>query len=343
MIKDVTAHEKLVRQLELSLNNPPATSGERIDISFLHRSFCVAGLPIKQRAGNHFARNDGTFSINVTVPEQTLPDGTSLMVGVPYGPKARLLILWMTTQARDPLRSSGDRWLEIGRIEDWLRGVGINAKGEGAAKAKDQLVRLTFSLFSMFLKGENLDLFKSDKLIESAAFGTGDLEQYATGQLGKVRWPLGLELTQRAYDRFTSRDSIPIPTSRLAEVSHSAMAIDLFVYLCYRLPEITPGDSQLTRWKSLVAQFGNKESPSKFRETFEASIRSALRAYPEANVELTDEGLLMRYSDPAELKRAFITVATPNGPERHRRALRNRTDVWRPATPQLAAPRLVTS
>ena len=332
-----TAHEQMVRHLELALKQPLAVPSERIDVSFLHRSFCIAGLPIKQRKEANYSRHDGAFSLNVTVPEQTLPDGTRLSVGVPFGPKARLLILWMTSQARDLQRRPGDRWLEIGRIEDWLRNVGISGKGDGPAKTKDQLIRLTFSLFTMFLKGESLDLFKSDRLIESAAFATGDLEHYAAGNLGRVRWPMGIELSQRAYDRFTGRDAIPIPTSRLAEVSHSAMAIDTLVYLCYRLPEIPTGDSDLVSWKQLIAQFGNCETPSKFRETFEASIRAAFRAYPEANVDLTDEGLLLRYSDPAELQRAFVAVAPPPGPEKLRRKLRNRTDEARPALPSAAA------
>src|SRR3712207_9548105 len=103
-----TAHEHMVRQLELALTQPLAVPSERIDVSFLHRSFCIAGLPIKQRKEAHFSRHDGAFSLNVTVPEQTLPDGSKLNVGVPFGPKARLLILWMTSQARDPQRRSGD-------------------------------------------------------------------------------------------------------------------------------------------------------------------------------------------------------------------------------------------
>ena len=64
-------------------------------------------------------------------------------------------------------------------------------------------------------------------------------------------------------------------------------------------------------WRQLIAQFGSGEAPSKFRETFEGSIKNALEAYPEAEVVLTDEGLRMRYSDPADLRRAF--VAMPGG------------------------------
>jgi hypothetical protein len=89
------------------------------------------------------------------------------------------------------------------------------------------------------------------------------------------------------------------------------MAIDIFAFLCYRLPHLSPRETELVTWRQLISQFGSGETPSKFRETFEASIRCALDAYPEANVDLRPkEGLLMRWSDPAELRRAFFVVPT---------------------------------
>ena len=49
-----------------------------------------------------------------------------------------------------------------------------------------------------------------------------------------------------------------------------------------------------------MAQFGTGsagEFASKFKDTFRQSIRRAIEAYPEARVEITSEGLVMRYSD----------------------------------------------
>src|SRR6202048_4473400 len=46
----------------------------------------------------------------------------------------------------------------------------------------------------------------------------------------------------------------------------------------------------------------------KLRWRFSHSIKLALRAYPEARVELVDAGLQLRHSDPAALRRAFIVL-----------------------------------
>src|SRR4051812_12729803 len=282
---------------------------ERLDVSFLHKSFCIAGLPLRRPKDQTaiFSRNDGQFALTIAPNRFVLPDGTICEVGVPWGAKGRLLMVWAATEARDPMRRPGDRWLEIGKITEWMTSIGIKVNGDNVPLTKDQLVRLAFSSFTMIMKHDGQTFFKQDRLIERGVFPEQDLNHYAAGRFGKMRWPTGVELSQKAYERFIQH-AIPVPTARLAEIANSAMAIDIFMYLCYRLPLIPTGESDLLTWRALIAQFGSGESPSKFRDTFQASIRSALAAYPEANVDLTEEGLVLRYSDPAELRRAFIAV-----------------------------------
>ncbi|MEI8393212.1 MAG: replication protein RepA [Rhodospirillaceae bacterium] len=320
-------------QLTLALDLP-VDRGERIDASFLHRSFCASGLPLRNiktaQPGDVpvFMRTDDTFALTVSGRKFALPGGDEVVVGVPYGPKARLLICWMTTEIWTG-RTAG-RWLEIGRIKPWLESIGIPSNTKSVSATKDQLIRLAFSDFTFVLKTEGLDLFRGDRLIESAAFEDGDLAHYSHGDLDKVRWLQGLEVTEKAFRRF-STDAIPVPTDRLAQISHNAMAIDIFLYLCYRLPLIGRGDSELVTWRRLAAQFGSGGvALSKFRETFTESIRAALRAYPEANVAFDPgdakcPGLVLRYSDPAELRKAFVVKVPIIEPADSRKPrLRNR-------------------
>jgi hypothetical protein len=308
----------LTQQLDL-----PLPVGERIDVSFLHKSFCLAGLPIRRPKDNFFSRTDDRFALTINSRKLALPGGGLFDTGVPWGAKARLLIVWMSTQAKDPNRVAGDRWLEIGRIREWLASIGIKPNGDAIAATKEQLIRLSFASFDMVWRENGLDLFKGDQLVDGAAFDAGDLAHYATGAMDKVRWPTGILMSTRAYDRF-SKDAIPIPTQRLREISHSAMAIDTFVYLCYKLPQVPKGETQLVPWRDLIASFGSKEAPSLFRANFSNSIATALNAYPEAKVDMTDEGLVLHHSDPAELRQAFISVVLPDT-GKPRRQLRNRT------------------
>jgi hypothetical protein len=97
----------------------------------------------------------------------------------------------------------------------------------------------------------------------------------------------------------------------LIALRKEGLEIDILVYLSYRLPTLSRDDTAILTWRDLMAQFGTGsagEFASKFKDTFRQSIRRAIEAYPEARVEITSEGLVMRYSDPVDLRRAFVAL-----------------------------------
>ena len=99
------------------------------------------------------------------------------------------------------------------------------------------------------------------------------------------------------------------------------MAIDILTFLCYRLPLIEPNSAETVTWRQLNAQFGNRgEAVYQFKDTFIDSIKLALRAYPEARVDLIEAGLQLHHSDPAALRRAFFVLPESNGRVVKRRA-----------------------
>ena len=286
----------------------------QLDVSFLLNGFCIAGLPLRRPRDNTLVwkRQDERFALTVQSPEIALPGGTSFIAGLPFGPKARLLAMWLATEAKEPDRRSDDRWIEIGKITDWLRAVGISPEWgpRGSVVAtKDQFLRLAFAHFSMVFKREDgFQPFKHETLIEAGVFRDNDLEKASAGNIGDLKWPSGFLLSQTAFDRFRNQ-SIPIPTTRLRQVAHNAMAIDILTLLCYRLPLIEANSTEIITWRQLTTQFGSRGEPVyQFKDTFTDSIKLALRAYPEARVELVDAGLQLRHSDPAALRRAFFVV-----------------------------------
>ena len=287
-----------------------------IDVSFLHRGFCIMGMPLRQPKDSlrPFSRHDGRFALTIEPASVTHPDGGLINIGVPFGPKARLIAMWMATEVQSPRRNRTDRVLELNGITDWLEALGIPARGGASgsiAATKDQFMRLAFSTFTMVLRGPNSEeLFKRESLIESGIFSGDDLVLYRAGQVSQMAWPRVISLTHNTYDRFLN-DAIPIPTVRLREVANNAMAIDILVYLSYRLPILSRDDTAILTWRDLMAQFGTGsagEFASKFKDTFHQSIRRAIEAYPEARIEITSEGLVMRYSDPVDLRRAFVAL-----------------------------------
>ena len=144
----------------------------QIDVSFLHRGFCIMGMPLRQPKDSlrPFSRHDGRFALTIEPSSVTHPDGNLVNIGVPFGPKARLIAMWMATEVQNPRRKNTDRILELNGITDWLEALGIPARGGATgsiAATKDQFMRLAFSTFTMILRGPNSEeLFKRESLIE---------------------------------------------------------------------------------------------------------------------------------------------------------------------------------
>ena len=284
-------------------------------ISFLHSGFCHCGLPLRKRddPSKPWTRTDGAFSFIVSGSPVSIRD-QSYFVGLPYGPKARLLSVFLASEVKNPRRRSDDRTIHFGSITKWLEDAGVCVSGgtKGSIQAtKEQLVRLAFANFTMTLArtGEKT-WFHRESLIESGCLAEGDIEAFARGEAGKLSWPEHVTLTHNAHQRMMTQ-AIPIATQRLQAISHSAAAIDFFVWLSYRLPRIPEGEDVLASWAGLCKQFGDVNYASQFQATYSDSLRLALAAYPEANVDITDEGLILRHSDPSVPRRTLI--ALPGG------------------------------
>jgi hypothetical protein len=209
--------------------------------------------------------------------------------------------------------------------------IGVSSHHESVSMTKEQMLRLASANFTMVLRNEGLDFFRSDRLIDGAVFAEDDLTHYAAGNLQRVRFPMGVELTEKAYQRFRSQMAIPVSTSALRSISNNAMAIDIFIFFSFKLPLITRDESVLVKWQQLIAQFGDRESKSRFRQVFETSINKAKDAYAGANVDITDEGLVLRYSDPVEARKMFV-VSSINTPSTPLQRIRKRNRIVAPTS-----------
>ena len=73
----------------------------QLDVSFLLNGFCIAGLPLRRPRDNTLVwkRQDERFALTVQSPEIGLPGGSTFIAGLPFGPKARLLAMWLATES----------------------------------------------------------------------------------------------------------------------------------------------------------------------------------------------------------------------------------------------------
>jgi hypothetical protein len=92
------ARQRLERRVEVThelMSALPAAD----DLSFLHSGLCQVALPHSRPSDNSsiWHRQSGRFSFMVQ-PGVMDTDGTPGYVGVPYGPKARLIMIHLQTE-----------------------------------------------------------------------------------------------------------------------------------------------------------------------------------------------------------------------------------------------------
>lgn len=289
------------------------------EVSFLQNGFCQVGLPLrKPHDGAVWNRHNGAVSLTIKPYEDYLPDGTPISVGVPYGPKARLLLMYFATHLQAHGGASDDRWIEFGPITKWLREVGIAPTGgrRGSIRAtKDQLLRLSLASFSLITDHLQRVHFRNEPLVAEAVYDKADIEAYLAGDIGGMEWPHGVKLSETAYQSFL-RYVTPITSERLRLVADSAMAIDLFSYLAHTLPRLPDGTPQHVTWGRLREVFGSSGYDSVFRREYQSALQKAVAAYPEADIEEAGDGngLVLRRSDPPVPRSQMVSVLKTRKP-----------------------------
>ena len=210
-------------------------------------------------------------------------------VGVPFGSHARLILLYLQTEA---LRT-GRREVELGgSMRSWLAKVGIPAGGMTGRSVRDQAERisrckLTFDIAT----GARSSGLVQQTIVDKALFiETED---------GSRQSRLSLETAKLSEGFFEQLQKHPVPLEEAAikALSNNAPALDVYLWLAYRLHALK--SDRLVTWTALKAQFGTGFAKLyHFKNKFPGTLALAQAVYPQAKLTVTDEGVILQPSRP---------------------------------------------
>lgn len=210
-------------------------------------------------------------------------------VGVPFGSHARLILLYLQTEA---LRT-GRREVELGgSMRSWLAKVGIPAGGMTGRSVRDQAERisrckLTFDITT----GTRASGLVQQTIVDKALF--------IEAEDGSRQARLSLETAKLSEGFFEQLQKHPVPLEEAAikALSNNAPALDVYLWLAYRLHALK--HDRLVTWPALKSQFGTGFSKLyHFKNKFPGTISLAQAVYPHARLEVTDQGVLLKPSRP---------------------------------------------
>src|SRR4051812_6478811 len=220
-------------------------------------------------------------------------------LGVPFGSHARLILLYLQTEA---LRT-GSREVELGRsLRDWLGRIGVSVGGRTGKLVKDQAERISRCRLTFHIQGGKTAGLINQSIVDRALF----IEDESGGQR---RLSLETAKLSEGFFEQLKRHPVPLEEAAIKAINNNPAALDCYLWLAYRLHVLTA--PRLVTWKALKAQFGTAyREAHHFKNKWTATLAMALAVYPGANVEIAEEGVILKPSRPPVAPRL---VALPPG------------------------------
>jgi len=290
-------------------------------LGFMARALVIATMPYKDPKIDVFKRENGNFRLRILA---------GYTGGIPYGIYPRLLLSWVTTEAvrtRSPVIELGDS------LSDFLRDV-LDLTNTGGTRGTstrviEQLKRLFGSLITAEYVGgkqergfllrnvliaDGIEFHESDLFPDKAEPGENKLVDdpvplwtpQKQDEAGK--WRSKVRLSNAFFSECIDRP-IPIDLRAYKALRGSPLAMDVYTWLTYRM-SYTERQTRPIPWESLMGQFGSNYTTDRavrdFRRAFEKALKAVQVIYPRANVQVKDDGLVLKPSPPHVSKQSFL-------------------------------------
>jgi hypothetical protein len=296
-----------IQQRLLDLAADIATSPPE-DLAFTHSVLAQTSLPTTRPPDGmrRWERHQGRATLLVQAGEAIDPRTQKFIkLPLPYGPKARLLLMHLNTEA--VRRQSPIIPVEDSMTAFFRRVMGRTLDGRQIRMLKDQLTSLAAASFSLgIIQGDDRALQVDTKVV--TAFNLW----FQKDDAQRVLWPSILRLSADYYESLT-RFAVPLDERALAALAHSATALDIYCWLAQRLHRIPVAKPQLVPWSALYDQFGNGyREIRKFRRDFLRLLTQVKAAYPEARLSDDRRGIALAASPPPVAKRVIQISPLPN-------------------------------
>jgi len=258
---------------------------EESRLGITHAGFAMTSLPHK-RVADPFWKRQGN---RTTLLVESGRDSQGDLLGVPYGSIARLILLYLQTEA---IRTSNPE-VELGRsMKAWMTRMSLSPGGKTYQLVSEQARRISGCRLTFFTDLTTAELRSNGAFVQSSISlaGLADESQPSLWQ-DRVRLDDG-------FWRSLKEHPVPVREEALKAIGTRSFAIDVYIWLAYRLHALarpTP-----VTWAALHSQFGaGFRLVRQLKPTLLEALQLALAVYPEARVDVDEQGIILHPSLPA--------------------------------------------
>ena len=283
-------------------------SGQR---GYSYSGLCLTSLPHRRMGDDQaWERTVGPLTLIIEPGRMKIGPGPATFVGVPFGARGRLILIYLQTQAV----LTNSREVSLGRsMREWLGRMGVSVGGETARAFREQARRLATCSMRFHWQATSTRVTARDgegaaestieravgtgisnqQLIKSGLFfHEGAKRDERQGSLWEDRVVLDADFYKTLREH-----PVPLRDAAVRELKENSPALDIYVWLSFRLHHLerrTP-----ISWRDLHAQFGSEYRLLKhFRPRFLENLARAVAAYPEAKVDVEETHIMLHPSPP---------------------------------------------
>jgi hypothetical protein len=265
------------------------------NLRYMPTPLAICGLPYKAlpKGEYEFERSQGRMAVTVTAGKLRAPDGQRVQQPVPYGPKARLIMAHLSTEA---LRNSSPIVETSETLSGFMRDMGFEPRGG---------------------KNGNIEPFKEQlRALAACRMEISTWDGKRSGQidvkpLSKVElwfpehsdqkslWPTTIAFSDDFY-RELKNHALPIDVRVLRALSNSARRLDLMLWVTYRITRLQT--RLILDWQPLKSQFGEGYARDRaFKAAMAEDVAALKEIFPKLPLRLTERGLEMEAADSTAL------------------------------------------
>jgi hypothetical protein len=256
-------------------------------LGITHAGFAMTSLPHKKTEEGLWKREGHRTTLLVESGRSRNGD----LIGVPYGSIARLILLYLQTEA---VRTNSPE-VELGRsMKSWMGRMSLTSGGKTYQLVTEQARRISACRLTFFTERQNgaetrhNGAFVQDAITFSSVIGDDDQPS-----LWQDRVRLDTSFWQSLRDH-----PVPVREEAIRAIGTRSLAIDVYIWLAYRLHALTR--STPVTWSAVHGQFGaGFRHIRQIKPTFMEALNLALAVYPEACVDIDKQGLILHPSPPA--------------------------------------------
>lgn len=259
---------------------------EETRLGITHAGFAMTSLPHRCIADPLWTRQGGRTKLLVESGRKG--DGT--WIGVPYGSVARLILLYLQTEA---IRTNSPE-VELGRsMRSWMTRMSLASGGRNYQLVAEQARRISACRLTFLT-----DLTGGAEMRHNGAFVQDAISLAGiSNEAQPSLWQDRVQL-DNGFWKSLKEHPVPVREEAIKAIGPRSMAIDVYIWLAYRLHSLNK--TTPVSWPAIHAQFGaGFKAIRQMKPVFVDALNLALAVYPEAQVDVEATGLALHPSPPA--------------------------------------------